>query len=130
MRTALIILFLIPALAALGHDGYLFYQEHLNPGVFSLELLQKEFELSALGFLWTNYDIESYKLAVSSLAPEEWAQIDKILTLKAFFLGLGFAGLFIVPLSILGLFGTGPFASEGKMSGKGKKSGKALYNRK
>lgn len=112
MRGILVFLLLIPALIALGHDFYLFYIEHLNPGVFSIDLLKKEFKFSALGFIWTAYDEASYRAVVASTVPEDWAKIDKFLTYKAFFVGLAFAGSFIVLFTILALFGIGPFTSE------------------
>ncbi len=120
----LIFLLLIPAFIALGHDIYLFYENFLNPGVFSLDLLLKEFKLSALGFIWTSYDVESYKMAVESMEPKDWAVIDLLLTLKAFYVGLGFAGTFVALFIILKLFGKGPFAKkDGILHGSSKNSG-------
>lgn len=119
MRLSLVLLLLIPALIALGHDGYLFYMEHLNPGVFSIDLLKDKFKFSALGFIWTTYDPESYKSVVESTAPETWAQIDTFLTIKAFHLGLAFAGVFIVLFLILKMFGIGPFVPESNYQSKG-----------
>ena len=110
--TPLILILLIPALIALGHDIYLFYTNFLNPGMFSIDLLMKEFKFSALGFIWTTYDVESYKMAVQSMAPADWAKLDKFLTLKAFYVGLTFTGIFILLFAILKIFGKGPFAGE------------------
>ena len=107
----IIILLLIPAFIALGHDCYLFYQEHLNPGVLSLDLIVEKFKFSALGYIWTTYDVESYKNAVGSLEADQWSLLDYILTFKAFYVGLGFAGIFILLFAILALFGRGPFTS-------------------
>ncbi|MCB1581011.1 MAG: hypothetical protein H6859_08890 [Rhodospirillales bacterium] len=112
MRASVIFLLLIPAFIALGHDFYLFYNEHLNPGVFSIDLLKKEFKFSALGFIWTTYDEASYKSVVESTAPETWATIDSLLTIKAFYAGLAFAGIFTAFFLILKLFGKGPFVNE------------------
>ncbi|MCB1720174.1 MAG: hypothetical protein H6860_06380 [Rhodospirillales bacterium] len=112
MRASIIFLLLIPAFIALGHDFYLFYNEHLNPGIFSIDLLKKEFKFSALGFIWTTYDEASYKSVVENTAPETWATIDSLLTIRAFYAGLAFAGVFITFFLILKLFGKGPFANE------------------
>ena len=112
MRASVIFLLLIPAFIALGHDFYLFYNEHLNPGVFSIDLLKKEFKFSALGFIWTTYDEASYKSVVENTAPETWATIDSLLTIRAFYAGLAFAGVFITFFLILKLFGKGPFVNE------------------
>lgn len=112
MRGFLIFLLLIPAIAALGHDAYLFYNNHLNPGVFSIDLLLQEFKFSALGFIWTNYEVESYKMTVQSMSEDDWALIDYMLTFKAFYVGLGFAAFFIIFFAILALFGIGPFSAE------------------
>ncbi len=114
----LILLLLIPALIALGHDIYLFYIHEIEPlQVITfdnlLRLLQEKWKFAALGFIWTNYDVESYKMTVESVSQEDWAVIDWILTFKAFFVGLGFAGLFLVPFTFMALLGKGPLASEG-----------------
>ena len=49
----------LPALAALGHDAYLFYMNQ-----------DKGFELAALGFIWTKYEPESYRWTVEVTEPE------------------------------------------------------------
>ncbi len=131
----LIILLLIPAMIALGHDAYLFYVNHAQgPAPISLDMIIEKFKFSALGFIWTTYDVESYKLAVSSMSEDDWSIIDHILTYKAFFVGLGFAALFIVPFSIMALFGKGPLSGSGNTIGssptKSKKGEKFKYNRK
>lgn len=123
MRGTIIILLLIPAIIALGHDAWLFYNEHLNPGAFSIDLLKNEFKFSALGYIWTAYDETSYRMTVESMAAEDWAKIDKFLTYKAFYVGLAFAGIFIALFSILAMFGIGPFVNEeGSGSKRSKKS--------
>lgn len=141
MRASLLFFLLIPAFIALGHDIYLFYQQNLNPGIFSIDLLLEKFKFSALGFIWTTYAVDSYKAVVEATAPENWAIIDKFLTIKAFYLGLAFTGTLIVLFTILKLFGKGPFASEeGTHSAKkskepksfrsGNQSNKMQYKRK
>ncbi|MCB1650641.1 MAG: hypothetical protein KDI46_01160 [Alphaproteobacteria bacterium] len=133
----LIFLLLIPASVALGHDVYLFYQNYLLTEPFSIDLVREQFKFSALGFIWTTYEVNSYKQAVETLDPQTWAWIDYFLTFKAFFVGLGFAGFFIVLFGVLALFGVGPFASEGGIVyGSDKKTGGHVkgqtmkYNRK
>jgi len=140
MRAAIIFLLLIPAFIALGHDFYLFYNEHMNPGIFSIDLLMEKFKFSALGFIWTTYEVESYRSVVAGTAPETWAIIDNILTWKAFYVGLGFAGIFIILFLFLKLFGIGPFVNQGRINRKqkdtpesfraGAKSKKMQYTRK
>ena len=125
MRGTLIFLLLIPALVALGHDAYLFYNEHLNPGAFSIDLLKKEFKFSALGFIWTAYSEDSYRTVVETTAPEDWAKIDKFLTYKAFYAGLAFAGFFIALFGILAMFGIGPFTREDGSASSGRQSKKS-----
>ena len=122
MRASLVFVLLIPAFIALGHDTYLFYMEHLNPGIFSIDMLLEEFKFSALGFIWTTYAVDSYKAVVEATAPDTWAIIDQFLTIKAFYLGLGFAGAFIALFTILKMFGVGPFAGETSGSSSSKKS--------
>jgi len=127
----LILLLLIPAFIALGHDIYLFYIHEIEPlrvVTFDalLRLLQEKWKFAALGYIWTTYDVESYKLTVESTSKEDWAVLDWLLTFKAFFVGLGFAGIFLVPFGLMALFGKGPLASEGGSGvvygGKDKKS--------
>lgn len=141
MRASLLFFLLIPAFVALGHDIYLFYQQNLNPGIFSIDLLLEKFKFSALGFIWTTYEVDSYKAVVEATAPDNWVIIDKFLTIKAFYLGLGFAGSLITLFTILKIFGIGPFVSEeGTSSGKkskepesfrsGSQSKKVQYKRK
>lgn len=147
MRVIFIILVLIPALVALGNDFYLFAELHLEKKPFSIALLQKEFQFSALGFIWTHYDLASFKETVKSMPPEDWARIDKMLTFKAFYVGLTFAGIMTTLFFILGLAGVGPFAKDEESSGSmslgrqsksarkesfraGSKSKKANYKRK
>ncbi|MEM7651268.1 MAG: hypothetical protein AAF204_04210 [Pseudomonadota bacterium] len=139
MRGSLLFLLLIPALIALGHDIYLFYVENLNPGVFSLDLLLEKFKFSAVGFIWTTYSADTYKAVVEATAPEVWAYIDPLLTVKAVVAGLLFTGLIIFIFYILKMFGLGPMAGDsyGRSKGSeptsfraGSKSKKMNYKRK
>ncbi len=112
MRALPVFLVLIPAFIALGNDLYLFTEIHLEDKLFSIDLLMEKFKFSALGFIWTHYDIDSYKEAVKSMSPEEWAKIDYLLTFKAFHLGLWFAGIMIVIFYAMKLGGIGPFVTD------------------
>ena len=110
----LIFLLLVPAFIALGHDIYLFYTNHMQSHApLSLAMIEENFKFSALGFIWTSYDVESYKMTVGSVSKEDWAFIDWILTFKAFFVGLGFAAVFLVPMTLFALIGKGPLARGG-----------------
>lgn len=107
-----IFILLIPALVALGHDMYLFYENYVVPKGFTTDLFLKEFKFSAFGFIWTTYDAEGYKNFVASVDPETWASIDYLLTYKAFYAGLGFAGILTAVFLVLAFFGIGPLATE------------------
>lgn len=139
--SSVVFLLLIPALVALGHDIYLFYTNYAAAQGFSVDLLLKEFKFSAFGFIWTTYDEAGYKNFVASVDAPTWATVDYLLTFRAFYTGLGFAGVFIVLFLALALFGIGPFAAESARtrssdknantsfrSGQGSK--KMLYKRK
>ena len=122
----LIFVLFLPALVALGHDMYLFFTNHVDdPVMLSSKDVEEGFKFSALGFIWTNYEPESYKAVAASMSQENWAILDFLLTIKAFFAGLVFAGIIILPLMLLGLFGIGPMAKENKAY-----SGKSMYKRK
>lgn len=110
---SVVFLLLIPALVALGHDIYLFHVNYAAAQGFSVDLMLKEFKFSAFGFIWTTYDEAGYKNFVSTVDAPTWATVDYLLTFKAFYTGLGFAGVFIVLFLALALFGIGPFAAEG-----------------
>lgn len=125
-----IFLVALPALAALGHDAYLFY---LNQ--------DKGFEMAALGFIWTKYHPDSYRWTVEATEPMGyWPYINLILAQKAALVGAAFAGFFYVILLILKILGLWPF-NEPNLSGfsgnrrvdevlGGKKAGRFKYKRK
>ncbi|MGB4057138.1 MAG: hypothetical protein WBK77_03535 [Alphaproteobacteria bacterium] len=118
---------LIPAMAALGHDLYLFYQNQ-----------EKGFEFAALGFIWTRYEPESYKSAVEITTPDGyWPYINFILAQKAVLVGVVFAAIMMVFIGLLQLLGVGgerkikaPSGSRRSDEIMGKKSAKYKYNRK
>ena len=124
----LILVLLIPAMIALGHDIFLFFNNHVNdPLMVSTGLIEEKFKFSAFGFIWTNYEPESYRATARSMSPESWAMLDKFLTIKAFFAGLYFAGGIIAIMMVLAFFKIGPMAGE---KDKVFKSGKSQYSRK
>ena len=111
--SSFIFLVFLPALLALGHDAYLFYINIVETKGFTLDLLIQEFKFSALGFLWTSYEPESYKTTVAGADPETWSLIDYILTFKTFFVGLGFGGIMTAVFGLFGIiFGIGPLKFE------------------
>ncbi len=87
----------LPALAALGHDLYLFYNNQ-----------DMGFQLAALGFIWTKYDPDSYKWVVEQTEPlGYWPYINWVLAQKAVFVGLAIAGFFFVIAGLLKMLGVG-----------------------
>ena len=135
---------LIPALLALGHDVYLFA---INEGTDNVIAdAQQAYEdkgattfFASLGFIWTNYEPESFKATAQSLDQETWKMIANVLNFKAFFVGVGFALFFYLLLGVMKLMNIGPFQDESgskfskvsrvdKLSGKG--SQKFEYKRK
>lgn len=105
---------LIPAIAALGHDIYLFTQ---NSSVNeATELLQENAAnadsfFADLGFVWTEYAPESYKQTVEILEPEQWKVVNGILAHKAVIVALAFAGAVYALLFLLSLLKVWPFAT-------------------
>lgn len=117
----------LPALFALGHDLYLFYiaqGEQLNTDlatkIFTEERPGKSFDFAALGFIWTKYSPESYALMKESFEPEEWANIQLFLKLKAFYVLAAFAGVMYVFAGVIMIF-----KKLGESTKKVKKSKKA-----
>lgn len=127
MPKFLILILLLPAIAAFGHDVYLYYIHTVEPaGTIPFSTLLSDFRTSALGFLWLTYHADSYKEVVRALPKEQWAIIDTILTFKAVHVGLIFAGLMTGIFWILGSFGIGPCKEKAKtLNTKGKK-GKSI----
>lgn len=108
------VLVLLPALAALGHDLYLFYT---NEGVDNVVSdATKIFDekgassfFAALGFIWTKYDVESFKAIAQSMDEQTWSYVNKVLAQKAVVVGLAFAGFWYVLLGLLRILGAWPF---------------------
>ena len=111
MRALPVFLVLIPAFIALGNDIYLFTVYFLEDELFTVDLLLENFKFSALGFIWTHYDIDSYQSTVKSMG-DDWSKLDYLLTFKAFHLAIGFAIVMIVLFYIMKMAGFGPFVTE------------------
>lgn len=86
----LLFLVTLPVLISLGHDLYLFYvaqdqqlSTDLVTKLYTEERPGREFSFAAIGYIWTQYAPESYKLMADSYTPEEWAEIQSFLKLKA-----------------------------------------------
>lgn len=80
----------LPVLISLGHDFYLFYVaqgEQLSPDlltkIYTEDRPGRSFSFAALGYIWTQYGPESYKLMADSYDPQEWSKIQEFLKLKA-----------------------------------------------
>jgi hypothetical protein len=92
-------LFFLPALIVLGHDGYLYFFE--NPD---------QFELSALGYLWTQYSAETYASVSQGMDPEQWRWVEILLKQRAVYvlaaLGIVLSSVYGA-IRVLGLIGFG-----------------------
>lgn len=107
-----IFIILIPAIAALGHDIYLFTQDNAIEAL--PEALQDEDRrvqsfFADLGFIWTEYHPESYKQTVETLEPEQWAVINRVLAHKAVLVALAFAAIIYAFLFLLKILRVWPF---------------------
>ena len=125
---------MIPALAALGHDIYLFVQnDTVNDALAATQAGDRPWTsfFAALGYIWTQYEPESYKTVSSGLDSEAWAVVKSILAQKAVFVGIIF-GLFWWAVAFLfkslNLFGFGR-GSSSNAGGKTPK-GEFKYKRK
>lgn len=91
---------LIPALAALGFDIYLFYMNQDNG-----------FMLSTPGYLLTHYEPDAYKWLVGNTG-DYWPYVNFVLAQKSVYIGVVFALFFWLLLGILKLLGLPPFRGE------------------
>lgn len=134
------VLVALPALAALGHDVYMAWLD--------MEAGKPEpFKLTALGWLWTTYSLDSYEYARDFFDKKTWSQVvEPLLRKNALYVtgipALGVYGLLIV-LKLLNLWpfndaapvfsgkknkGESDFAFDDNISGK--KTGRFKYKRK
>jgi hypothetical protein len=82
-RYLLIFIVCLPTLAVIGHDVMMYYFHQ-----------DKGFMFSTPGYLWTHYQLDSYKWVVQNASPDVWAIIDYILAQKAIIVAAAFAGFF------------------------------------
>ncbi len=120
-------LVILPVLACLGHDGYLYYlNREAGNGL--------PFQLSDLGWMWVTYSPASFALVKESVDPGTWTIVNLILEQSgAVFFGVIAAVVYLV-LGVLWLFGAWPFATLSAVRGFERfgeqRKGKARYNRK
>jgi len=120
MLKLFLILVALPAVAVLGHDIFMFTQHQ-----------DKGFMLSAVGFLWTTYNPDSYKWVNENVDEQTWAIINLILAQKSIVVFGGFAAL----VYLLTWIGTMIFKGKGMKNDKldylkKNKKGKIVYKRK
>lgn len=123
----LIFLLLIPVIAALGYDAYVYYENQ-----------EEGFKLSDLGWLWTTYSQDTHDQAFQQLGEESWRKyVVPILKLPTVVAMVIFAVVILmIVLLIQGLasIGSGKFSSKGNKKTLGrdrsKKNKQFQYNRK
>ena len=123
----LIFILLIPAIAALGYDAFVYYENQ-----------EEGFKLSDLGWLWTNYYPDSHDYAFQEVGKESWVKyVLPILKLKTVVAAVIFAALIfsiVLLIQMLASMGSGKFSSKKNEKSLGrdrsKKDKKFQYNRK
>ncbi len=133
------ILIALPALAAFGHDAYLAYDTH-HPK--TLEEFWDVFSLSDFGWLIHNYERDKFYTLEGYVKDGTFTEetMRYLISLKAFHVGLGVAGVCYLYLIIAFLYGIWPFKSliEGSLSSSSdsfsrsnrSRTDKFKYNRK
>lgn len=143
-------LILLPVVAALAHDVYLYVSDnYINEDkktesfevtkigdyvgdYIKLEKQKRPFGISDLGYIWVTYSPETYDDAVRGTPPDTWASIySPILSTPAVLAAAVPAILSYIFLGFTWLFGLWPFAKSGSVpknklasiSGGGKKGG-------
>lgn len=134
MKTILItfLVLITPALAALGHDFYLYYTADPD--------LERPFYLADIGWIWVTYHEQSHNDAVDFVGKEMWAEfIAPIMNQPAAILLSIPAFAIFLTMFVLKMFGIGPYEGEGVLYSKAKKvpvskkgapSGKMKFKRK
>lgn len=109
MRDILLLAFILslPALAALGHDAYLAYNNtHLE--------ISERFYLSDLGWLWVNYSPETYNWVIENTDAVIWnGFIDPVLGHSAFYVLSAPVAIYLGIIFIMKIFGLGFFEGHG-----------------
>ena len=93
-----ILIILLPLLAALGHDAWLYYEGGMEV-----------FKLTSAGFLWTNYSPETFTWAADNLNQEIWDMLNRILPYKAVYIAGVLPAVLCPVLLILYVFRLWPF---------------------
>ena len=97
----------LPFLAALGHDGYVYYLSAYEKGE-NLPL-----RLSDVGYLWQTYSADTFELARQTVSPEAWeAWYVPVLSQATVLVTGAFAAFVYAALTILWLFGVWPFEKQ------------------
>lgn len=97
-------LVILPVLACLGHDGYLYYlNREAGNGL--------PFQLSDLGWMWVTYSPESFALVKESVDPGTWNIVNLILERSGAILFGVIAAVVYLVLGVLWMFGLWPFAT-------------------
>ncbi|MCB9990247.1 MAG: hypothetical protein H6867_02560 [Rhodospirillales bacterium] len=101
----------IPALAALGHDVYMAYNNtHLDPG--------ERFHLYDLGVLWIDYHPASYNWVIENTDAIIWnGFIDPVLQYSAVYVAAVPLALYLAITLFMKIFGLGGFEGRGLFSG-------------
>jgi len=123
--TTLIIL-MVPALIALGHDAYLYSQN-----------MEKPFELTDYGYIWTTYSPESFAQFMSDTKPEARGFMGMLLEQKAVVVGVAYGAFLFVGMAItylilkllFGSFGGSTYSRDSSVFDRDKKN-KFVYKRK
>lgn len=120
----------LPFLAALGHDGYVYYDSVYQKGE-NLPL-----QLSDIGYIWKTYSPGTLELVKQSVLEETWkGWIVPFLELPSLVVAGGLAAVGYAILTILWLFGVWPFEKEsvysrGNFSLPGEKKTPFKYKRR
>ena len=124
MRDHLVIIFILamPALAVLGHDIYLAYNQ---TDIQSAE----RFFFSDLGWLWTEYSPETYNWVINNADAIVWnGFIDPLLDETAFFICIAPLSAFLFILIFMKIFGIGAYEGQGLFRSSGSKMKKGDFS--
>lgn len=138
----------LPALAAIGFDIYMAYEEiEAGSNASFRPDSPTPFKFTQIGWLWQTYSPDSFAWAKDAIDPDTWkSMILPVLRSYAIILTAGIAAFFYILLFILYKLGTWPFSGSGGLFARGpkekgdsfsfdadlsnKKKGPAQYKRK
>lgn len=118
MRNYSLLLFILalPALAALGHDIWLAY----NNTAYDIA---ERFYLSDLGWVWKEYSPESMEWAKFAFEPTTWqTYIDPVLEQKTVLIGAVPLIIALITIIVFKIFGYGAFEGQGLFTPRIRKS--------